>query len=222
MIVLSPALTAQTRQAIVTGRAFERFTQRGLDVSDAALTYQFGVSTGPIHAKFHGKPGGYFALQLDPSRGFPDMTGAGTITLALTLTLLDGATESLSVDVPEADLILTNRTQQIAGSDAPVAHLPGAPITFDFARDPASVALEGQVFLNGNPATPGAALAVTIGAQAPIAADADGQFRSTPLPLSDTVVVSITDGNDTNNFTHHLDFTTPLNRVLYAFLPDED
>jgi hypothetical protein len=222
MIALSPTSTAPTRQAIVTGRAFERFTQRGLDVSDAALTYQFGASSGPINAKFYSKPGGYFALQLDPSRGFPDMTGAGMVTLELTLTLLDGSTESLGVDVPEAGLILTNRVQQIAGQDTTVAQLAGAPITFDFARDPAPVVLEGQVFLNGNPATPGVALSVTIGAQAPVAADADGQFRSSPLPLSDTVDVSITDGNDTNNFTHHLDYSPPLNRVLYAFLPDED
>jgi hypothetical protein len=222
VIILSPALTTPTRQAIVTGRAFERFTQRGLDVSDAALTYQFGIINGPIHAKFLGKSGGYFALQLDPSRNFPDMIGAGMVTLELTLTLRDGATETLSVNVPEADLILTNRVQQIAGTDTAVAHLPGAPITFDFARDPAPVGLDGQVFLNGNPATPAAALTVTVGAQAPISTDADGRFRSAALPLTDAVVIAISDGTDTNNFTHHLDYSTPLNRVLYAFLPDED
>lgn len=67
MIILSPALTIPTRQAIVTGRAFERFTQRGLEISKATLTYQFSATSGPVLAKFQGKPEGYFAMQLDPS-----------------------------------------------------------------------------------------------------------------------------------------------------------
>lgn len=161
-------------------------------------------------------------MQLDPSSGFPDVSGAGTVRLELTLQLANGTTEILGVDVPEADLTPADYTQQIAGQDTNVRHLPGAPIRLNFIRAPFAVALEGQVLLNGNPATPGAALTVTVGAQGPIITDSDGRFRTGLLPISATVAVSISFGGDINNFTHHLDFSTPLNRALYAFIPDDN
>ena len=222
MTVLSPALSLPTRQAIVSGRASERLTERPLEVSDATLGYSFGPTSGVFAATFLGKPGGYFALQLDPTRDFPDVTGAGTITLTLTLTLRDGTTEVRTADVHEADLTPTERPQTIDGQSLTVTHLPGAPVTMDVQRDPAPVQLEALVLIHNNPATPAVGVDVTVGGLGPFATDTDGRFRTTALPLQISVAVSITDGTDTTDHTQALDFTTPLNRATFAFEPVDD
>ncbi len=220
MTVISPALSLPTRQAVVTGRAAERLTERALEVTEASLTWQVGPAEGPMPVTFLSKTGGYFALQLDPTQDYPDFAGAGTVTLELTL-MIAGAAVVLSTDVPEADLTPTARSQSIAGRDYTVIHLPGAPVTLDHTPDPAPVALEGQVLINANPATPGAGLDVTVGGTGPHATDANGRFRTGPLPLTATVAVSITDGTDTTALTQPLDFTTALNRATFSFEPED-
>lgn len=221
MTVISPALSLPTRVVVVAGRAAERLTERALPVTDATLIWQFGATEGVMPTMFHAKPGGYFALQLDPTQDYPDFNGAGTVTLQLTLTFADAPDAVLSIAVPEADLIPTARQQAIAGRDYDVIHLPGAPIVLNHAPDPMPVALEGQILINANPATPGAALDVTVGGTGPVTTDATGRFRTGPLPLTATVAVSMTDGADTTNITQPLDFTTALNRAIFSFQPED-
>lgn len=222
MTVISPALSLPTRLAIVAGRAAEELTERGLDVRNATLNWRVGADTGPLPVTFHAKPGGYYALQLDPTRDYPDFSGVGTMTLDLTLTLRDGAVAFLQADVPDVDLIPAARVQPIAGRDYTVFHLPGAPVTMNLARDPAPVMLEALVLVNSDPGAPGVGLNVTVGGTGPFVTDADGRFRTGLLPLTTTVAVRITDGTDTTDHTQPLDFTTALNRATYSFEPEED
>lgn len=222
MTIVSPALSLPTRVVVAGGRAAERLTEVGLEVVDATLVARVGADVFAMPVKFHAKPGGYYAMQLDPSRDYPSFPEGSTVTLEVTMTLADGTVETRSADVPAADLAPTARTQELAGQDFRVIDLPGAPVTIDVRRDPSAVMLEGLVLTNGNPASPGAGLDVTVGGTGPFTTDADGRFRTGPLPLTTSVAVSITDGDDTTNSTYNLDFSAALNRATFSFQPETD
>ena len=222
MTILSPAELLLTRQAVVAGRASERFTERALDVSRAELRYTSGPNSGQITTQFTSKSGGFFALHLEPSRDMPDLSAATSVNLNLTLTLEDGTEETVTADVAASDLTPTDRTVRIDGRDYLTSHLPGAPVVMNWQADPAAVQLQGQVLLAGNPATPGIGLTVTVGAAPSTTTDTDGFFRTGDLPIAASVPVVISDGTNTVNLTHKTDFTTPLNTALFPFAPDTD
>jgi hypothetical protein len=223
MTILSPAPQVPSRQVIVKGRAFERFTNIGLDVTAAVLSFGFGTISGRIPASPVFKPGGFFALHLDPTHPLPDVSGAGTVTLSLALVLRDGSSETLTLDMAEADLARATRDIEIDGVTLPVRHIVGAPFEMIAARDPAPVRLLGQVLLDGDPTTPASGLGVTIAAlPASTTTDINGRFRIDALPVAETVSIAFSDGTDTVTVSYRPDFLAPVNTGVFSFRPDEE
>ena len=221
MTLLSPSLSLPTRQIIVKGRAFVRLTETPLDVVMAALSFTTATNAGKIATTFITKPGGHYALHCDPSRGFPDFTGAGDVTLNVLLTFGDTTTQTLTLVVSETDALVENRPVTIAGQDLHTRAVTGAPFDLSLTRDPVAVTLKGQVLVDGDITTPAAAFDVSIDGGPPQSTDIDGFFTAT-LPIALTANVTITKDADSVTLPHTIDFSTSQNTAIFAFRPDLD
>lgn len=196
-----PSRRVGLRQALVTGRAWERFTERGLPVHEAQLRGSHAGGGAVFRTGLTLRPGGWFALHLDPARDMPDLAAAGAVTLTLTLRARGLAPVERSLNVTGADLALVEVPLLVAGQALTAERVAGAPFAFSVAVDPPPLLLEGLVLRDHDPAEPAAGVAVRANGADAAVTDAEGRFRIAALPLAESVTL---DFDDTAATTTHV------------------
>ncbi len=189
-----PSATVGLRQALATGRAFERFTELGFAAFTASLAYRHPGGGGVFATTLASRPAGYFALLLSPERDMPDLAAAGAVELTLTLEIPGRAPIALALATTGADLAVVEETRRVAGQEVVVRRVAGAPFRFAAAVPPRPVLLDGLVLFDNDPDTPAAGVGVTAQGAPPVVSDAEGRFRIPALPLVESVMLRFAHG----------------------------
>ncbi|TJZ91291.1 hypothetical protein FA743_12270 [Paracoccus gahaiensis] len=182
------------RQVLARGRLFERLTERSFPRFDARLSYTFGTNRGTFPTVLTIRPGGWFALHLDPSRDMPDLSAAGPVRLTLTLTRPGDPPLDATLDVPGANLAVVEVPRPVAGQALTTLRVAGAPFSFEVGVDPTPVLLDGLVLRDSDQAAPAAGVILRIAFLPDRLTDAQGRFRIPALPVAEAVTLSFDEG----------------------------
>ncbi len=215
MILLADDRVA-LRQALVKGRMSETITGRGLEIADAALESGQDGQSAPIPAKLVTKPGGYFALQLDPGRDMPDLAGGGAVTLTMHLILSGRDPVEVARVVHPADLAVADHEVTAAGRTVTVKTVAGAPLDFSTALPPAAVALAGTLLRDHDPSDPITGVEVRADGGAPAVTDAGGRFFIAALPVAEIVTLTLREGADETSVPFRPDYALRINTITLS------
>jgi hypothetical protein len=96
--------------------------------------------------------------------------------------------------------------------------IAAAPMRIDLALDPIPVALEGHVFVEGDPDQPagGADVEVIVPPGLATTTDAAGEFRLIALPVAAVLTIRVTHAGDASQHSFRPDFTQRINRAVFA------
>lgn len=189
------------RQVLARGRLFERLTERGFPRFDARLSYAFGTHRGTFPTVLTIRPGGWFALHLDPARDMPDLSGAGPVRLTLRLERPNDPPLDATLDVPGADLAVVEVPRSVDGKSLTTMRVAGAPFSFEIAVDPAPLLLDGLVLRDSDQAAPVAGLTISVATLPDRVTDAQGRFRILALPVAEIVTLSFDEGGRITDHT---------------------
>ena len=189
------------RQVLARGRLFERLTERGFPRFVARLSYSFGTTQGIFPTVLTIRPGGWFALHLDPSRDMPDLSGAGFVRLTLRLERPGDPPLEATLDVPGADLAVVEVPRPVDGQSLTTMRVTGAPFSFGIGVDPAPLLLDGLVLHDSDQAAPAAGITLRVATLPDRVTDAQGRFRIPALPLAEVVTLSFDEGGTITDHT---------------------
>lgn len=207
---------APTRQAVLTGRVFERLSERDVTgLTARLLLVASGGARRPLPARFVLRPGGWFAFFLDPGRDLATFQDADAAALRVEFAAPGRPDQAQEVPVVAADLRPVAATVTIGGQPVPIRRLAARAPTLSAPFDPAAVALEGVILREGDPEDPASGAQAAIGALSAVA-DAAGRFRLAPLPLSAEVALTVTDGAQVSQHRHRIDWESPVNRIVLS------
>lgn len=194
MTAILPEQRIDSRQVLAAGRFSEEITERPIEGFAAALTYAHAGGSGQFPAQFTAQPGGYFALHISPGRQMPDLSGAGAVTLTLTLSRPGETDLVLDEGTTGAELAVVDQAQTVFGQVVAAPVVSGAPFRFTATIPPQAVLLDGIVILDNDPDAPATGISVTAAPAPPVVSDAEGRFRIPALPIAETVTITFDDG----------------------------
>lgn len=202
-------------QLLVKGRVSEAVTGRSLDGFGAVLETVHAGRTRTVPARLMVKPAGYFGLALAGGHGIVAPLAADAVTLRLTVTLADGRSLAVELVVTGADLARGEMPVTVSGQTLSGTAVSGAPFAMDAVFDPKPVTLFGTVIADNDPAQPVDAADVVAG-ELSATTDGRGQFRLGPLPLQDSVTLTISKGTVSADFPFRPDFDTTANVAAFS------
>ncbi len=208
--------TIDTRASLATGRFFERITQRVFEGYEATLGYSHAGGNGTFATTLAAKPGGYFSLHLHPSRDLPDLSGAGLVTLSLTLRQEGRPDVVVDRDVDGADLARVETDLTIGGQAVHGVSVASAPFHFTAAVPPAPVRLEGLILHDHDVEAPAAGVTVTAAPAAPVVSGSDGRFAIPALPVTESLTLTFDDAGTVTEVIVRPDFARHAMSVAFS------
>ncbi len=140
-LALDPTAVSM-RQVFAQGRFYEAITNRAIVGFHAALSYSHAGGEGVFDTALTIKPGGYFALILDPCSIMPNFSMYDRVTLTLTLTRHPSAASTAQINVDSAQLALVKQKYL----KLELLRVSGAPFVFDIPPvKPEPIRLDGPL-----------------------------------------------------------------------------
>jgi len=210
----SPSLS--TRQILVQGKVSEAVTGRRFTDFETALSFSHAAGQGILPARLQTKPGGHYALHLDPVRDLRDLSKNGQVTLTLTVTVAGRAPFVQAKRIPAAKFALVSRPVRIGTQMLDSRVLVGAPFAMDFIFPAAPVGLRGIVLNRNDPEAPLAGVKVRAGTAPQVLTGANGRFVVTALPITETVDIELEGTGPVETVVFRPDYDIPVNTITLS------
>lgn len=218
MTALEALSDAGSRQVLLSVRVSDAITGRGIADAGVALAYDPSGSGAflALPARLARRADGWFAYAIDPE-AVPAPSGPSpALRVTAEAAAHQGATRTVSVDPDDLGLVQDTRT--VAGHTVTSSRIDGAPFHVGIALDPAPIALEGTVYVEGDPEQPaeGATVEVVAPPGRSTTTDERGAFRITDVPVAGVVSLRITHGSTTADRSFRPDYRQRVNRAVFA------
>ncbi len=215
MTVFAPS-PLSVRQVLVRGKVSEAVTARVFGDFAAKLSFTTATGQGVLPATLLIKPGGHYALQLDPSRDMPDLSKGGPVTLKLEVTIPGRTPLVQSKVIPAAKFALAVKPVKIGTQTLNSRVLSGAPFVFDFKLPAKPVGLRGIVLKKHDPDAPLAGVKIRAGTAPQVLTAANGRFAINALPVTETVSIQLEGTGPIETVVFRPDYDLPVNTITLS------
>lgn len=218
-VILSSLSATNASQVLVSGRATDAVSGRGIGGAGLTLAYD-PVGDGAfaaLPARLGQHDDGWFSFHLAPGQlRAPAGSAAPVLRVSASAPGHDDGIGELAVT--PAQLAVEQESRIVAGQLATFNRLHGGPFRIDMTLAPLAVALDGVVFEGGDPDHPAsdAKIAVLAPVGEETVTDAEGGFRIEALPVAATVTIRITHGGAEVDHVVRPNFTQRINRAVFA------
>lgn len=213
-VFASPSLSA--RQILVQGKVSEAVTGRRFTDFKAVLSFSNGAGQGILPVTLQTKPGGHYALHLEPVRDLRDLSKNGPVTLMLTVTVAGRDPLVQAKNIPAAKFALVSKPVKIGTQMLDSRVLAGAPFVMDFIFSAAPVGLRGTVLNKNDPDAPLAGVKVRAGTAPQVLTAANGRFVVTALPVTETVEIELEGAGPVETVVFRPDYDIPVNTITLS------